>query len=293
MSIRDCHGFREALSRALEGLPVPPGLAALSWHEHLLGCQVCRELLEREEALEVLLATLPDPKLPPELTRRLVARLAEAREDVGEEELSTAGLDSLLDLSEAQIPAGMSARVLAGLDAERSLDALLALDPEPVAPSGLGARVLAGLGRGEEAQLDRLLDLDGSLTVPEGLSRRVLEGLALDRRRVVPRLRLLRSAPLYAAAAGLVLAALGWTIWSASQNDIRPVATHEEVASGGLDQAEPDPDLLAVLDMLENDSLWNDTVEGAEVADSSEDLPLLLADTLDSGDEILLAFLDD
>ena len=292
MTIRDCHDFREALTRALRGRPVPPALVSLSWHEHLLGCQDCRELLQREEALEVLLATLPDPKLPPELTERLVARLAAVREDAGDAQLCAAGLDSLLDLSEAQVPAGMSARVLAGLEAERSLDALLGLDPEPVVPEDLGARVLAGLGRGEAAQLDRLLELAGPVPVPEGLSTRVLAGLARDRRRVVPRLRLLRSVPLYAAAAGLVLAALGWTIWSASRTGVTP--SREELAARGSESpAEPDPSMLAVLDGLENDCFWHDTPEGAQVADQGDDLPLLLADTLDSGDEILLAFLDD
>jgi hypothetical protein len=182
-----------------------------------------------------------------------------------------AGLDALLDLAAARAPEGLSERLRAGLRAER--------------------------------QLDALLDLAAPLTVPAGLSARVLRGLARDRRRVVPPLRVLRSMPIFAAAAGLVLAALGWALWSATigdadaRRDGQP--TGEELASiaavpvDDLTQAEPDPSLLAVLDVLENDCLWRDTAEGAEIADEGEDLQLLLADTLDSGDEILLAFLDE
>ena len=290
MSYSDCHDFRVALSRALEGLPVPPALTALSWHEHLLGCGECRELLESEEALEVLLATLPDPKLPPELSERIVARLSATRAE--------ANLDNLLDLAEARAPEGMSARVLAAVRGEEALDRLLERDLEPEVPPGLAARVGGGLAA-HRAQdpLDRLLELDSEPELPAGLSRTVLAGLEAERGRVLPRLQLLRHVPLFAAAAGLVLAALGWTVWGPGGDTGSKVAP-EEVASHGTSSPsvvdeEPDPQLLAMLDVLENDDLWRDTAEGVEVADSSDDLPLLLADTLDPGDEILLAFLDE
>ena len=68
---KDCREFRAALLKALEGLPVPRELTVLSWHQHLLSCGPCRALLEREEALEELLATLPEPKLPLLLLRLL------------------------------------------------------------------------------------------------------------------------------------------------------------------------------------------------------------------------------
>ena len=275
MTNPDCHGFREALSRALEGMPVPPALTALSWHEHLLACGDCRQLLEDEEALEVLLATLPEPNLPPELKRRIVARLSMTSQEVE--------LDSLLDLAQARAPEGMSARVIAGARGEAALDRLLDLDPEPEVPADLAARVRAGLTRRrEEEALDLLLEVDGGVATPAGLSDRVLAGLAADRERVVPRLRILRHLPVFAAAAGLVLAALGWTVWGPGPGG---GTSSEKVASRG-EVSEPDPQLLEMLDVLENDHLWEEAAQG-------EDLPTLLADTLDPGDEILLAFLDE
>jgi hypothetical protein len=52
---------------------------------------------------------------------------------------------------------------------------------------------------------------------------------------------------------------------------------------------EPDDNLLAMLDVLENDSLWQDTASGAQLAE--EDLELLLADEFEPEVEVLLAYL--
>ncbi|MCC7010935.1 MAG: hypothetical protein IT454_00120 [Planctomycetes bacterium] len=118
----------------------------LGWHEHLLSCAECRELLQAEEALDVLLSSMPQPHLPPELARRVLAKLEPARADLE--------LDRLLDSSlEAPVPSDLARSVLRKLAAARSaqeseepaLDALLARLPEPEVPASLAARVLAGL----------------------------------------------------------------------------------------------------------------------------------------------------
>ena len=58
----NCREFRRLLERELSP-DTPAELTTLSWHEHLLSCESCRELLREEEALEVLLASLPLPSL--------------------------------------------------------------------------------------------------------------------------------------------------------------------------------------------------------------------------------------
>ena len=140
-----CRAFQDHLAAALNGAPHEPSdsLRALSWHSHLLTCSTCRELLAAEEALDVLLATLPAPRLPAGVAARVLARLAEERQD--------AALDRLLELARsAPAPTCLARDVLATLEAERqsaALDRLLDLLPEPVAPRGLAVRVLAGLER--------------------------------------------------------------------------------------------------------------------------------------------------
>ena len=140
---RECHGFRAALEAELLGRPTEVRLSGLSWHAHLLSCADCRELLEREEALEVLLASLPDPRLPQELARRVLVRLREDR-------AAETRLDRLLDLdAEVRAPADLAKIVLQGL-ADARLDALLDLDRAVDVPAGLAARTLARLA-GERA----------------------------------------------------------------------------------------------------------------------------------------------
>jgi len=140
----DCRSFRRTLERTLESAPAPEQLSSLSWNEHLLGCGDCRALLEAEEALETLLATLPQPHLPPQLARRVLARLrrgAERREDE---------LDRLLELdADARAPEGLARRVRA----EARLDMLLERARAVELPAALAARVLAHVA--EERQLAR------------------------------------------------------------------------------------------------------------------------------------------
>jgi hypothetical protein len=216
----------------------------LSWHEHLLGCGACRELLEAEEALELLLASLPEPNLPPELARRVISRLRDAQR----RDLAETGLDALLDLDRSEVPPPRLAEsVLAHLRAERESHAA------PV--DAVGAR------------LDALLEADRAVSVPEGLTSRVLAGLrsvrlAEARARRVPRVAANRIGWMLAAAALVVASWLAWTLRSRgvarlADRDTEIVRVGGE--SGGTSQpartppdaGAPEPQMLAVLDVLE------------------------------------------
>ena len=184
----NCQEFRRLLERELSAATAPE-LTTLSWHEHLLGCERCRELLRAEEALEVLLESLPQPKLPPDLARRVLARLRAAHAKAQSSDHSVdRGLDQLLDLDELTYPSGLSDKILSALKPERErqhdpLDALL--DRNVVqAPSDLKDQVLAGLDAErfatENAGLDRVLERD-RVQVPIGLPNRTLRALEAER----------------------------------------------------------------------------------------------------------------
>jgi hypothetical protein len=287
MTNKLCREFRGRLLEALEGAPRPTELKTLSWHEHLLGCEPCRVLLEREEALEVLLATLPHPKLPPDLVRRIVVKLGghSQTDGAGEERFQ---LDSLLNLAGAEVPEGLAARVRSGL----ALDLLLDRVPEPEVPEGLALRVSRGARARFEDGLDALLDEDSEVLVPDGLAGRVLADLEHERH--VPRLKIMGRMPRYAAAAALLLALLGAPWWSGQVSSEGPL-TQEEMATSVLptlpESKEVNASLLAALDVLENDSLWIETASGPEAKTEESDLHLFLDGALDTGDELLLAFL--
>lgn len=271
-----CLDFRAALERSLASRGAAHG--ALSWHEHLLGCADCRALLEAEEALDLLLATLPEPRLPDDLAARVLSRLRRAR------------------------------------GAERELDALLALDLEPTAPSGLAHRVLAGLARERtesqphapqphapaEARLDLLLERAGRVDLPRDLAARVLAGLETERVATPRSLRAV-SAPrrrFLVAVAAAALVALGAWFWFARPDAPQPQPIVDERTPGtpgtsgdgrespdslrtpDADASEeaPSDELLAALDALEN---WDLLMR--------EDLDLLLS-TFATADELLLEF---
>ncbi|MCY2959779.1 MAG: hypothetical protein NTY35_06400 [Planctomycetota bacterium] len=232
-----CRDFRLLLESRLAGRATPERLAELSWHEHLFACAECRALLEAEEALESLLASLPEPRLAPEVRERVLARLRRSRIHEQHEER----LDRLLDVAASEAP-----------------------------PPGLARGVLQGLARrvGDE-RLDRLLELD-VIEAPAGLSARALSGLRLARRAPARRRTALRIVLVGAAAAALV--ALVWIARpEASKSTVDRVdvvkepnpapkvapdsapreraATDTRVASNG--SAVPD-EVLAALDLLEN-----------------------------------------
>ncbi len=87
-----CTQFRSLLEKELMRPGTNAEFTTLSWHEHLLSCEACRELLEAEEALELLLGSLPKPKLPADLAKRVLRRLRRVRTGVG--------LDQLLEVDD-------------------------------------------------------------------------------------------------------------------------------------------------------------------------------------------------
>ncbi len=218
----DCSGFRAALEAELAGRPAEGKLAWLSWNEHLLTCADCRELLEKEEALEALLASLPDPRLPAPVLRRVLARLRRERAE-------EVRLEGLLDAigGGVRVPEGLAAGVLAKLADERR-------DPA-------------------EAKLDALLEVDRFIPAPEGMSARVLAALASARRAPLRRPVASRPIPwLWAAAAGIAILVGGRFVWIRAHTvEPAPIAT--------VHDAPPDPALLASLDVVEH---WDELVQG-------------------------------
>jgi hypothetical protein len=259
----ECTSFRAALEAELLGRPSQERLAWLSWNEHLLGCADCRELLQKEEALEVLLATLPEPRLPAALLERVLRRL---RRDLAEE----TRLEKLLDLDRELDPDAVAhARSASGL--RRREDA----------PPGLAAEILARLeperrvlaASSADARLDALLDIDREIAVPSGLAGRTLRSLALARR--APRRKIGR---LVAAAAGIALLFFGRIAWLRVRSETRPGAQVERSPELAARDAEPDPQMLAALDVVEQwDLLMQDDVD-------------VLLSTLGPGDEALLDY---
>lgn len=257
----DCRSFQRLLESALSGR-TPRPLSELAWHEHLLGCAECRRVLEAEEALDMLLATLPEPKLPRELAARVVNRLRHA--------LAQEGLDVLLELDAADpVPAGLASGVLSKLAAARGFVETSGSVPtlSHVAVEGSTPRTAEAL----DARLEELLDRARDVAVPDALAERVLVGLRFSRRRRVhvPRF-------LYAAAAVLVVAlGVAWK-WRARRmvSEAPPIvvdvrgenapSTRAGGASAGSPEREPqpEPELLAALDVLEQwDLLLHDDVD--------------------------------
>jgi len=220
MKTGNCNSFRRALERALLGAS-GDSARELAWHEHLLGCAECQALLRSEEALEELLSSLPVPHLPPDLARRVLQRLQR------EHTRPADGLDQLLDTSPLRVapapPAGLEARVLAGLRANRAdepLDALLDRVPEPEVPPGLSERLLVALEETRSAP-------------------------------VRTRFVLLRGGRSWAAAAAILLTFGAGLAWLRTRD-------HEAAHTSG----QVEDDLLSQLEVLENwDVLMSDDLD--------------------------------
>lgn len=256
-----CFQFRTRLANLLAGRASSASFGELAWHEHLSACTECRALIEAEEALEHLLASLPEPQLPPELAGRLLARL----EPVRGESMLDSTLDSVLERGdEVAVPKALAARMLSRLDGARTAQ------------------------RGE-AELDRVLARLPAPEVPEELARRTLARLALARR---PR----RASQPRLALAAAALLALGIGAWLLTRGVAVDENTAPEMASGPTPRApavaprervldEPPADLLASLDLLES---WDLVVEDSVEADvlALDAFDALLLDVVDElGDE--------
>lgn len=289
-----CADFRMRLERVLMDRLTQDEMRALEWHEHLLSCSACRDLLEAEQALEELLASLPEPRLSAEVTRRLLARLRARRE------AEETALDGLLSQYDVSPPADLAQRVLAGLDPKRAdrleadaqsapaadedrrLDRLLDHDQVEI-PSDLVATTLTALHR----RRDEARDLDVALasydvSAPDGLADRVRSSLEPERTAQRRRsfLRVVRASG--ALAAGLLIALAIW-LWEPAPVDDGG-AVRDELAQIGGDADVPELELLEELIVLEH----LDMLE--EVGD---DLDLLLQMELGPEDEVLLAYDDE
>jgi hypothetical protein len=194
--MNECQKFRTLLESELMRPGTNPQLRTLSWHEHLLGCANCRELLAAEEALELLLSSLPEPRLPEHLARRVLLRLRSSR--------------------------------LAG--SSGSLDELLEIDAEPVIPSGLSSRVLSALEPERQAPadgLERLLDRY-QVREPSGLADRVLAGL--ENERAAPVLAFHQRGPMKLLLASAAAALVFISAYRLSKEDEKALRPSTEVA---------------------------------------------------------------
>jgi hypothetical protein len=322
----DCQSFRRLLEQKLVGRIDVEELTVLSWHEHLVGCGACRTLFESEEALEALLATLPEPKLPPHLRRIVLAALARSRAE-------DASLDRMLvHGGEIAVPSGLAADVLARLADEREhsraarearaserLDALLALDTSVVAPEGLSRRILARLeaersntaerfstaersntaersstaqfvssAAGGDARLDRLLDRD-RIAEDSDLPLRVLAALERHRDRAPiarPRFALLRSAWVYGLAASLVATLVVWAIWPKRDAVHKP-----EMANGVAPIVKIRDEQVAQLPPDAQMLAAMDVLENWDLL-MQDDVDVLISTSVDPVDEALLDYVE-
>ncbi|HPF13610.1 MAG TPA: hypothetical protein P5218_09845 [Planctomycetota bacterium] len=243
----ECLDFRSRLSAVLADLPVAeagslPDVQTLGWHAHLLSCEPCRQLLESEQALEELLATLPTPQLLEGQRALLVKQLsAEVR------------LESLLSLADpfGAAPQGLADRVrqhvaqqAEQVPVDAALDSWLAQADHIEAPAGLSERVLAHCHAAE---------------APQAVSERaVLQPAA-------PRLLPTRSLPPSAQqpAGGrrvvlrhwfptsLVAASLAALLWYLPGTQPPKTVDPEARTASNSSSDEADPEMLAVLDSLE------------------------------------------
>lgn len=247
-----CRAFRLLLERRLTRRATRERLSDLAWHEHLFACADCRALLEDEEALESLLASLPEPRLTPVVRERVLARLRRAREEDWAREEDV--LDRMLDRAASGAP-----------------------------PADLARGVLAGLSvRRADERLDRLLALD-RVAVPAGLSARTLGALRLARR--APRRVAARFVAIAAAAAAL--AAIAWIAWPRRADTSRATTDLAQSSEPVVRPVTPPPfaaideDVLAAFDVLEN---WDVLVSG-DVETLLGTLPAADVATLDGFEE--------
>jgi len=281
--VNPCRQFRTRLASLLSGRASSASFGALSWHEHLLACGACRDLLEAEEALEVLLASLPEPHLPPELAQRLLARLEPTRADFE--------LDALLESSlVAPVPQELGGNVLAKLAGarraqreERALNTVLDRLPEPAAPRQLVPRLLAALEKARDRERRRQIVPAPPRATGRWTGAEPQETTPLRARSTAPTLRRVLIAASILTAAG----ATAW-VWSTRGSTVTPteIAIDAPLLTVPEDAAVVEPAPRVALNDVERRAL------PAQPEPTPGPGPERTARTLDEPPDELLASLD-
>ncbi len=263
-----CFEFRSRLSEALEGHPSSSPnsddlqaqaaeFQSLGWHEHLLHCAGCRQLLESEQILDELLGTLPKPRLTSVQRASLIQTLSQ------------------------------------NLRLERWLDLA---DPFVKAPEGLSGRILMGVrkatehaGQGKSGLDKQLAELD-AVHVPNGLAGRVLqhcqEQTSAKGPTLVPRKSRATQGPgrgvpiiRHWLTTGLVAASLAAFLWYLPNRDQQEsLDSPGNVVINDTDQGK-DAEVLALLDSLEVLDLVDELdAEEWELVDQYDSYALFLMD---------------
>jgi hypothetical protein len=272
-----CLEFRSRLSSILEGFQREKGqwapesqardMQTLGWHEHLLHCGECRQLLQSEQVLDELLGGLPTPVLSASQRANLILRLNENLK-----------LERLLDVADPYqgAPAGLSERVLQGLrshtlqsssvSGKASLDQHLAELETVAVPPGLAARVLQYCREHGPAKLVELK--------PQRAQSSHMPG------RKAPVLR-------HWLTSGLVAASLAAVLWylpgmfKSDPETPKNLATNQDP----LDVPAEDAEILALLDSLEVMDLVNELdAEEWELVDQYDSYALFLVEDRNSTD---------
>lgn len=265
-----CFEFRSRLSAALDAHPTDTiggdgyqaqasEMQSLGWHEHLLHCGECRQLLEGEQILEELLGTLPEPQLSTSQRNNLVQRLAE-----------NLRLERWLDLADPFVaaPEGLSDRILKGMrkatadtgKVSSDLDHRLAELDAVETPVGLAGRIM----RHCQVQTSDT----GPVLTPQ--KSRATQGPG----RGVPILRHWLTTGLVAAS----LAAFLWYLPNKTKTD-SPNDPDHMVETGSDFESGEDAEVLALLDSLEVLDLVDELdAEEWELVDQYDSYALFLMD---------------
>ncbi|MCP5021155.1 MAG: hypothetical protein GY930_05200 [bacterium] len=271
-----CFEFRSRLSAALEAHSSDANgsdgyqtqaseVQSLGWHEHLLHCAECCQLLESEQILEELLGTLPEPQLSISQRNSLAQRLAE------------------------------------NLRLERWLDLA---DPFGAAPEGLSDRILMGMRKATagtdkvSSGLDHRLAELNSVEVPAGLAGRVMRycreqisdtGPVLTPQKSRAIQRPGRGVPIlkHWLTTGLVAASLAAFLWYLPNRDKdnAPIDPNRMVDTNSDFESGEDAEVLALLDSLEVLDLVDELdAEEWELVDQYDSYALFLMDEPDETD---------
>lgn len=295
-----CRDFRTLLENRLARRAAPERLADLAWHEHLFTCEGCRALLDAEEALESLLASLPEPHLEPVVRERVLARLRDARDEER--------LDSLLELAGAtNAPSDLSRDVIASVHRrveDERLDRLLDLDVVEV-PHGLATRTSSALRLARHAPsaepIAQSIAQHVAPSVPQSMVRPITPSAPRRKRTGRPMnpsvqpFAATRTQPIawriagFAAAAAVLVAILWFARGDETTRETAPPAIVDAPPAAvdrldvGSANAQVSDEMLAALDVLENwDVLVTEDVETL-LSTLPEDAAVLLEDLEDEG----------